>query len=179
METKKCILTRRSVRKFTDKEISDKELEEIIQLSTYAPSWKNSQTVRYFAIRDKKIKSEIANSVNGFEWNTNIINGADILVVECTVNGISGYNADGTPTSSKGTHWQSFDAGLSAQTLCLAARNLEIGSVILGIFNEEKIKQILNLDDKMSISSLIALGYYDELPQAPARKPLSEVLTVI
>lgn len=43
METKDCILTRRSIRKYTDEKISKKQLEEIVALAAYAPSWKNTQ----------------------------------------------------------------------------------------------------------------------------------------
>ena len=180
METKDCILSRRSIRTYSDKEISDETIEEIVRTAQFAPSWKNSQTVRYVAIKDEKLKSEIAqNCVYGFEWNTNIINRSKVLMVQVTVNGISGYNPDGTPTTDKGSHWQSFDAGLNAQTLCLSAFNLGIGSVILGIIDETKIKNLLNLGEEYSISTLIPLGYYEDLPQTPTRKPLSEVLTIM
>lgn len=180
MDTKECILSRRSVRQFVDKEISQEIIKDIVRQAQFAPSWKNSQTVRYIAVCDKDVKNEIAkNCVNGFEWNTGIIGRANVLMVEVTINNISGYNPDGTPTSDKGSHWQSFDAGLNAQTFCLAAHNLGVGSVILGIFNENKIKEVLNLDEKYSISALIPLGYYDELPQNPPRKELDEVLSFV
>ena len=143
METKDCILSRRSIRTYSDKEISDETIEEIVRTAQFAPSWKNSQTVSYVAIKDEKLKSEIArNCVCGLEWNTNIINRSKVLMVQITTNGISGYNPDGTPTTDKGSHWQSFDAGLSAQTLCLSAFNMGIGSVILGIIDENQIKKL-------------------------------------
>ena len=180
METLDCIKTRRSIRKFTDKEISDDTIKQIAKLTTYSPSWKNSQTVRYIAIKDKSLKDKIANDcINNFEWNKNIINSSNMLVVELTINNISGYNADKTPTSNKGSHWQSFDAGLSAQTFCLAAHDMGIGSVILGLFNEEAIKKELKINDNYSISSLIAIGYPKQNPTAPQRVDVEEFLTII
>ena len=52
METKDCILTRRSVRKFTDRKVEHRLVEQIISLAAYAPSWKNTQISRYIAIED-------------------------------------------------------------------------------------------------------------------------------
>ena len=50
METKDCILTRRSVRKFTDRKVEHRLVEQIISLAAYAPSWKNTQISRYIAL---------------------------------------------------------------------------------------------------------------------------------
>lgn len=47
MDTQSCILTRRSIRKFTDEPVSHETLEKIISLAAYAPSWKNTQIARY------------------------------------------------------------------------------------------------------------------------------------
>lgn len=180
METRDCISTRRSVRRFTDKDISEDTIKQIAELTTYAPSWKNSQTARYIAIKDKNLKDKIAKEcLNGFEWNKGIIDSSNALIIELTVNNISGYNDDKTPTTIKGSHWQSFDAGLSAQTFCLAAHDFGIGSVIMGIFDENAVKKTLNIDDNYSVSALIAIGYYEQLPNTPPRVSLDEFLTVI
>ncbi|MCQ2958097.1 MAG: nitroreductase family protein [Candidatus Gastranaerophilales bacterium] len=179
METNDCILTRRSIRRFIDKEISDETIKKIAELTTFAPSWKNSQTTRYIAVKNKDLKDKIANDcLNGFTWNKNIIDSANTLIVELTINNIAGYNEDKTPTSTKGSHWQSFDAGLSAQTFCLAANDMGIGSVIMGLYNEEAVKKELNIDDKYSVSALIAIGYHDQTLNAPDRVNVDEFLTI-
>lgn len=56
MEAIECIKTRRSIRKYEDKPVDKSLIEEIIEVTRFAPSWKNSQTVRYIAIYDKDIK---------------------------------------------------------------------------------------------------------------------------
>ena len=81
METKDCILTRRSIRKYTDEKISKKQLEEIVALAAYAPSWKNTQVTKYCGVLDSDIKAKIADEcVLGFEFNQKIINRAAALV---------------------------------------------------------------------------------------------------
>ena len=54
------IKTRRSVRKFEDKKVPHEVLEQIVEAAAFAPSWKNSQTVRYIAVEDPALKERIA-----------------------------------------------------------------------------------------------------------------------
>ena len=60
MDAQTCILTRRSVRKFTDESVSRELLEKVVALAAYAPSWKNTQISRYLAIEDPAVQNTIA-----------------------------------------------------------------------------------------------------------------------
>ena len=59
METKDCILTRRSVRKFTDRKVEHRLVEQIISLAAYAPSWKNTQTAGYIVVESREMKEKL------------------------------------------------------------------------------------------------------------------------
>ena len=77
MQTKDCIIGRRSIRKFTSQKVEKETLEGIVGLAAYAPSWKNTQVTRYYAITDQAIKDEIAeNCTLGYDGNTRIIKGS-------------------------------------------------------------------------------------------------------
>ena len=174
-----CIKTRRSVRKFKNTEVTEDKVKELVEVAAFAPSWKNSQTARYIAVLDKDIKDTIARDcMMGFEKNTETLLGAPALIVLTTVNCRSGYERDGSFTTAKGTHWQSFDAGIAAEAFCLAAHNAGLATVIMGIFDEQKVSEVLGVSEERSISALIALGYADEEPEAPRRRALEELLTV-
>ena len=55
METLKCIETRRSIRKFKSDKIDHATMEAIVKAASFAPSWKNTQTSRYYvAMGDAK-----------------------------------------------------------------------------------------------------------------------------
>ena len=111
MELTTAVKDRRSIRKYKSDKVEKEIIEKIIDSAIYAPSWKNSQTARYVVVTDKSVKDNIAeNGTLGFSKNKNNINSAPVLVALITVDGISGYNPDGTPTTDKGEHWQSFDA---------------------------------------------------------------------
>ena len=179
MNTVECIKTRRSIRKFEARAVDASVIADVVNVAAYAPSWKNSQTTRYIAILDKDLKDRLANEcMMGFEYNAGTANCAPAMIVVTTVNGRSGFERDGSATTSKGTHWQSFDAGIATQTFCLAAHEAGLATVIMGIFDEEKVRSVVGVPEGQSISALVAIGYAADEPQAPKRKSAEELLTV-
>lgn len=180
MNAAELLTSRRSVRRFTEQTVSREMLEEIVALARFAPSWKNSQTVRYLAVLDANTREKIAqDAVMGFAINQKTIRSAPALILLTTVDGRSGYERDGSPSTDKGSHWQSFDAGAAAQTFCLAACERGLGTVIMGIYDESKLRQIVPIREGESVSAMIALGYPEETPHAPKRKEVSELLTIL
>ncbi len=180
MEITDAIRNRRSVRRFTKDKVERETLDKIISLAAYAPSWKNTQTSRYIAVLDAEMKDKLAKECSmGFQFNINTLINAPAVIVQTAVNARSGYERDGSFTTSKGTHWQSFDAGIAAQTLCLAAHAHGLGTVIMGIFDEARVKELLSIPEAQSVSALIAIGYPDESPTAPPRKSADELLSII
>lgn len=180
MEIIEGIKTRRSVRKFADQPVEEETLREIVEAAAFAPSWKNTQTTRYLAIYNDEKKKEIADTcVCGFLGNQRIISQAPVLVLELTVDKRSGFERDGSFTNSKGTHWQSFDAGAAAEAFCLAAHEKGLGTVIMGIYDEEKLMKAAAIPEGQLVSSMIALGYPAETPNAPKRKTAEELLTLM
>lgn len=180
MQLTDAIKNRRSIRKYKSDKVSRETIEKIIDNTRYAPSWKNSQTVGYYIVDNESVKAEIAeNGTMNFSKNKNNINSAPVLVVLSTVDGISGYNQDGSATTAKGEHWQSFDAGIACEAFCLSAFEYGLGTLIMGIYNEEKISELIGLPENEKISALIALGYPDEEPKAPKRKEVEEIIKYI
>ena len=179
MNAIECIKTRRSIRKFEDRAVEPEVIADIVDVAAFAPSWKNSQTTRYIAVLDKDLKDRLAKEcMMGFEYNIGTAIGAPAMMVITTVNGRSGYERDGSATTSKGTHWQSFDAGIATQTFVLAAHEAGLSTVIMGIFDEEKVKEVIGVPEDQSVSALVALGYAADEPQAPKRKCADDLLTV-
>ena len=51
MEFQKVIETRRTVRKYSaDERVTREQMEELLRAAQEAPSWKNSQTGRYYCV---------------------------------------------------------------------------------------------------------------------------------
>lgn len=123
MNTIDCIKSRRSVRKFTEEKVPHEVLEQLVELSRWAPSWKNTQIARYVAVEDEALKNRIAEEAT-IPWNEGIIKGAPVLMVMTYVEKRCGYERDGSFSTSKGDRWQNFDCGIAAATLVLRQRPL-------------------------------------------------------
>lgn len=178
MGTIDCIKNRRSIRKFKSEKLSAEVIEKIIELAAYAPSWKNTQITRYIAIENETLKNKIATEMVP-EYNRQAIETAPVLFAVNFVKNRSGFNRDGSYSTPKEGSWQMFDAGIASQTFCLAAHELGVGSVIMGVVDIDKITELLNIPDTQEFVCLIAAGYADEEPVAPKRKTVEDLLTVI
>lgn len=180
MELLEAVKERRSVRKYKADKIADGLLEKVVAAAAYAPSWKNSQTTRYLVIENEALKRKIAeNCVMGFEYNKKTILNAPALILVTTIDKRSGFERDGSFSTSKETHWQSFDAGIATATLCLAAHEQGLGTVIMGIYDEEKTIETAGVPEGQKVSAMVAVGYPDEQPAMPKRKGVDELLTYV
>ena len=178
MEALECIMTRRSCRKFKEEAVPHELVEEIVGVASYAPSWKNTQITRYIVIEDKEKLQRIADDgVLDFEYNKKTISRCPMLVIVTMVKNRSGYEKDGSFTTSKGDRWEMFDAGIATQTFCLAAHEKGLGSVIMGIFDEAKLAEVVSIPDGQQVAALVAVGYPVFQPEAPKRKEASELLS--
>ena len=92
------------------------------------------------------------------------------------IHGRSGFERDGSYTTSKEDRWEMFDAGIATQTFCLAAHEKGVGSVIMGIFDEDKVAELISLEEGRKVAALIAVGYPDEEPALPKRKEVEELV---
>lgn len=179
MELITAIKERRSIRKFQDKKIPRELLEEIVNISAYAPSWKNTQVARYVVVDDEATIKALANEevACGFKGNIPALEEAAAILILTYVKGRSGYDRDGSFSTEKGDRWQMFDAGIAAQTFCLVAHEKGLGTVIQGYFSETAVRKIVELPEDQEIAALIPMGYPDIEPDAPPRKDASKLLS--
>lgn len=177
METLKCLEARRSIRQFAAQPVDEKTVEALIHAASLAPSWKNSQTVRYYALTGEKKAAFAADCCNVHPGNRVRAESCAVLLALVTVRGVSGYNPDGTPTTPLGSHWESFDAGIAAQTLCLAAADRGLGTLIMGIYDPAAAAKALHLPENMQVSALVCVGWPDEAPDARPRLGTDALLT--
>lgn len=178
MNTIDAITTRRSVRRFLQKPVDKEQIEKIVAAAAFAPSWKNTQTARYIAVTDAESKELIASEMLP-AFNAATVRSAPVLIAMVTQSGRCGYERDGSFTTKKEDRWQYFDAGIACQTFCLAAHELGLATVIMGIYDEEKLPKFLGLKDDQVLTAIIALGYADQAPACPKRKSVEELLHTI
>ena len=164
MEALECIKTRRSIRKFTEQPVTEDEVRQVVEAAAFAPSWKNTQIARYIVVTDKEKKDKLADDcMLDFAFNQKTTHGAPALVVLTMIKERSGYERDGSFSTPLATHWQSFDAGIAAQTIQLAAYTRDLGCCIFLSFDPRKIREVLGIPENLEPLLVLALGFQKEV----------------
>ena len=177
MKFSELIEARRSVRKYAKSEISKDEMTKIVEEALNAPSWKNTETTRYYAAIGDDVKAKIwSDALPGF--NAASSENAAALVAVTFVPGESGYMGD-TPANELGEMWGAYDCGLASSYFILAAKNHGWDTLIMGIRDTAKVKAILNIPEKEILTSVIAVGKSAQPYFKNPRKPVTEVLKVV
>ena len=174
MKFSELIEARRSVRKYAKAEISRDEMAKIVEEALNAPSWKNTETTRYYAAIGDDAKAKIwGDALPSFNAASSA--NAAALVAVTFVPGESGYMGD-TPADELGEMWGAYDCGLASSYFVLAAKNHGWDTLIMGIRDTAKVKSILGIPEKEVLMSVIAVGKSAQPHFKNPRKPVAEVL---
>jgi len=174
MDVFEAIKTRRSIRNYKPDPVSDRDLYTIMEAARWAPSWANTQCVRWIVVTDKQIKAQLVEVLAPNNPSRGAVAGAPIVIVACAELKRSGYKG-GEVTTDKGD-WFMFDVALGVQNLTLAAHALGFGTVQVGLFDAVKAAKVLKVPEGYAVVEIIPLGYPAVVGKAPARKELAEIL---
>lgn len=164
---------RRSVRKYEESQVTDDKLESVLEAVKWAPSWANTQCWEIIVIKDAAIKEKLQTALppKG-QPATKAIVQAPVVLAVCGKLKSSGYYNDIVTT--KFGDWFMFDLGIACQNICLAAHSLGLGTVMVGLFDQDKANEILNVPQGYELVTLIPLGYPAKISAAPKRREISE-----
>jgi len=110
MDTLQCIAKRRSIRHFTEEEVSNEQLRQLLEAARWAPSWANTQCWEFIVVRDPAIKQELAATMPEGNPARKAAVQAPVLLVACGKLGRSGFYK-GNAATSKGDSWYMHDVG--------------------------------------------------------------------
>lgn len=164
------ILTRRSIRKYTDQQVAQQQLDTIMQCAIFAPSASNQQPWEVRVVQNPAILKDInerwkkSNSLKDYgisDSEYNVLHHAPVLIV------IAGDSKN--PKSR-------IDIGIMMQTILLSAHGLGLGTCPIGMLiptmnapENHDIVKLLNLPAGYEVMGNIALGYPAENPEVPIR----------
>ena len=176
MEFQKLLEERRTVRKYSaDGQITKEQVEKLIQAAQEAPSWKNSQTGRYYCVLSEemtgKIRQECMPGANNAVKSEHAA-----LIVTTFVHDRAGFQTDGTPDNELGNGWGCYDLGLQNENLILKAEELGYGTLIMGIRDADKIREFCSVPETETVVAVIAVGVPGEEPGRPKRKDTEEIV---
>jgi nitroreductase len=151
----KTILSRRSIRRFQQKQISMDLLKKFVNAARVAPSAANLQPLEYLVVNDKELCNKVFEALGWAayikpKWSPSEEE-RPVAYIIILSNNIQ-------------NNWYIRDASLAAENIVLTAEDEGIGSCILCNVNREKIEVAFNIQDNIYVDSVIALGYKAEHP---------------
>lgn len=177
MELGTCLSGRRSIRNYKAEAVSREDLEKMIEAAILAPSWKNSQVSRYYITDTPEKTKEFTSCMADF--NQKNMENASAVIVSTVVKNRSGFERDGSYSTHLKDGWQYFDNGLQVQNICLKAYELGLGTLVMGLYDVEKIREFFDIPESEEIVAVIAVGYAVEEPQMPKRKSVEDIAKFI
>ncbi len=175
MTLEEVIKARRSTRKYSaEKQVTEAQIKTLVEAALLAPSWKNSQTARYYVILDQekcaKFREECLPPFNA----KNCENAA--LIVAAYVTKRAGFDREGNPDNELGDVWGAYDLGLANENILLCAKDLGLDTLVMGIRDEAKVRVFCEVPEDQCIVSVISVGYGEDPHNAPKRKEAEDVL---
>jgi Nitroreductase len=172
MELMEAIKTRRSVRNFEPKDVTDEQVNQILEAVQWSQSWANTQCWEVIVVRNPETKAKLKETLPKTNPAFKAMTEAPVIFVLCGKLQASGYYK-GQVTTKFGD-WFMFDIGIAAQSLCLRVHDLGLGGVIVGLFDHNKAKEVLGVPEGYELVVMIPVGYPAKVPSAPKRKEISE-----
>lgn len=152
------MLSRKSIRKYTEQEVSNETVEELLRAAMQAPSAGNEQPWEFIVLRDKEIMKKITE----FHPYSKMLLNTRVAIVVC---------GDVNKEVFKNLWVQ--DCSAASENILLAAEERGLGAVWLGVYpmeeRVEELKQLLNLPESVYPLSIIPVGYPDEQREVTSR----------
>ncbi len=152
------LMTRRSIRKFKSTPVPPDLVEKIVRAGTSAPSAGNEQPWHFVVIDDRKA----LDAVTVFHPHAGMLKESPVALLLC---------CDLNLEKHKG-YWVQ-DMAAATENMLLAAHELGLGSVWLGVYPREDrvagFRTLLGIPPNCVPFSLLPLGYADE-KKGPAER---------
>lgn len=180
-----AIKERRSIRKYLDRPVPKKAIEEILATADWAPSAHNAQPWRFIVLADGSIKRKLAEAM-AKSWAADMAKDgttvepeklkvraerfatSPVLILAClTMDGMRKFSDEQRQNIERDSAMQSLGAAL--QNLLLAAHVKGLGACWFGApaFCKEIVRTVLKIPDNVEPEALIMMGYPAEKPPVP------------
>ena len=167
--------SRRSIRSYEPRAIPREDLEKCVEAARLAPSACNSQPWKYIIIDDPQTRSKFLKKVFAppFQLNAFADNASAFAVIVSEKTKFPAWMG----SKLRRTDFRKIDLGISCAHFVLEARDLGIGTCILGWFNENWIKKTIKIPFSKKIELVISMGYpRDKELREKMVKPSSETV---
>ncbi len=168
----RMVKERRSVRIYKNREIPDDKLNTVLEAVQWSPSWGNTQCWEIVITKNIKIKEQLQKTLTSKNPATKSIMMAPVVLTLCARLESSGFYKKEPHT--KFGDWFMFDVGIISQSIVLTAHSLGLGTVIVGSFDQNKAKDVLNVPETIEVVTIIPMGFPAKISKAPKRRDIKE-----
>ena len=148
MDAMQAILTRRSIRRYTDQPVPPDLVTAVLRAGMQAPSAGNQQPWHFVVITDRKTRDAIP----GFHPYADMLPEASVAILVCGDLSLERYRG----------YWVE-DCSAATQNVLLAAHALGLGAVWVGLYPQEDrimaMRKLLGLPTQVVPLALVPLGY--------------------
>ena len=163
MDVYEAVIRRRSVRRFKDKPVPYAVLEKCVDAGRLAPCARNRQLCEYIIVDDEQLLPKVFDSITIWggqdkpKGSSSLGNTPKAYIITLINNALEAeFDAKRRSTT--------YDVGLAAENMILVALEQGVGTCPILSYQEDELKQILNIPDKYDVALVVALGYPDESP---------------
>ncbi|NHI94421.1 MAG: hypothetical protein EAX96_18165 [Candidatus Lokiarchaeota archaeon] len=199
MEFYEILDKRKSIRQFKSEFPSDRLIYKIIQKAIQSPNAHNSQPWKFIILKNYKVKLDMINEMGKkfakdlmkdgisnkeiekiVEYSHKKFMNAPILIIPCLdKNALPHIKDEERKENEYIMGVQSVSSAITYLLLAAHAEGLSSCWYCAALFTKEIIQKHLNLDINLEPQCIITIGYADEDPKKPKRKPLSEIVIEI
>ncbi len=167
---------RQSDRAYLDKPVEQEKIERCLEAARLSPSASNSQPWTFVVINDPELKDQVARNTFGPLKTFNKFVPQSPVIVAIVMERPKLITEAGGRIKKK--EYPLMDIGIAAEHFCLQAAEEDLGSCMLGWFNEQTIKKLINVPDHKTIPLLITVGYTleNKRTRKKIRKEFSQVV---
>jgi nitroreductase len=174
-DTLDLINSRQSDRKYSDKPVEKEKLERIIEAGRMAPSACNAQPWKFIVVTDPELVLKIADAASAklIGMNSFVAQAPAIMVIVREKPNMSSK----VGATIKNKDYSLIDIGIATENICLQAKAEQLGSCIIGWFDERQIKKLLKIPKSKRVELIITLGYSLSEQREKKRKPSEEIVS--
>jgi nitroreductase len=162
------IKQRRSVRSYKDQPVEKEKVMQCLEAARMAPSANNSQPWTFLVVDNGELKNRVAEATVTLAFNK-FTREAPVLVVVIREKANLFASLGGWMQHKE---FSAYDIGIAVSHFCLQAAELDLGTCIIGLFDQKKIKELLQIEPKKEVALVLSLGYTDAPVREKKRKPL-------
>ena len=166
-----------SVRKYKDTPIEDEKLEAILEAGRLSPSASNYQPWNFYVIKDKEKRAALARKMPlGSHLIINSFIAEAPITIIATAGPIDFLRKAVYFLVNK--RWHYLDVSIALENMSLVAWELGIGSCWIALFDEKKVKKLIDIPKNQEVIAMLTLGYPDEerSPFPKHRKNMEEIV---